>query len=81
MCGCGTDQRFPDHWLVALNEERDLMDETAFTSRRNSKGPSTRPWGTPEASSNALIQDQYGDGSRTSGQEEEDLFSQAKRPA
>lgn len=34
MCGCGTDQRDSDRWLVDLNEERDLMDETAFTSRR-----------------------------------------------
>lgn len=56
------------------------MDETAFTSRRNSKGPSTGPWGTPEASSNGLIKDQYSDRSRTSGREEEELFSQAKRP-
>lgn len=53
-----------------LNEERDLIHETAFTSRRISKGPSTGPWGTPEASSNGLIKDQHGDGSRTCGQDE-----------
>lgn len=54
MCGCGTDQRDSDRWLVDLNEERDLMDETAFTSRRNSKGPGTGPWGTPEVSRNGF---------------------------
>lgn len=70
MCGCGTDQRDADRWLVDLHEERDLRDETAFTSRRISKGPSTGPWGTPESSSNGLIKDQHGDGSRTSGREE-----------